>query len=223
MREFVARFGLDYPSLSTRADRWPSEPHGIPTARGRRRWYPSTVRSARPEVEWLPGTRRDAERALTEALHQRDKGIDLISGDVTVADFLQRWLRDYAEPSALPTWQTIGPRRSRSTRARRDHPRLWGTNILSRQCGRDIRARPHQQSTDALNACRFEWCGVSECVRVTLRDVAAVRQNLGDAMAHPSRSRRVVVADHRTRAQALPIVGVKQDELPASEGGCHRA
>lgn len=43
------------------------------------------------------GTKRDAERALAEALHQRDTGIDISPGKITVGDYLRRWLRDYAE------------------------------------------------------------------------------------------------------------------------------
>lgn len=42
------------------------------------------------------GTRRDAEKALTDALHQRDTGFDLRPEKLTVADYLDRWLRDYA-------------------------------------------------------------------------------------------------------------------------------
>lgn len=45
----------------------------------------------------VQGKKRDAERALAEALHQRDTGIDITPGKITVADYLRRWLRDYAE------------------------------------------------------------------------------------------------------------------------------
>ncbi len=44
----------------------------------------------------VKGTKRDAERALAEALHQRDTGVDISPGKLTVADYLRRWLRDYA-------------------------------------------------------------------------------------------------------------------------------
>lgn len=45
----------------------------------------------------VKGTRRDAERALTDALHQRDTGIDLEPARLTVAEYFERWLRDYAQ------------------------------------------------------------------------------------------------------------------------------
>jgi len=47
----------------------------------------------------VKGTRRDAERALTEALRLRDTGIEISPGSMTVAEFLERWLRDYAKPN----------------------------------------------------------------------------------------------------------------------------
>ena len=74
--------------------------------RGKDRWQvtvdlgkdPTTGRRRR---RFLPvrGTKRDAERALAEALHQRDTGIDVSPGKLTVADYLRRWLRDYAAQS----------------------------------------------------------------------------------------------------------------------------
>ena len=44
----------------------------------------------------VKGTRRDAERALTEALHKRDTGLDIGRGKLTVGKYLERWLSDYA-------------------------------------------------------------------------------------------------------------------------------
>ena len=42
------------------------------------------------------GTKRDAERALAEAIHLRDTGIDIQPERLDVAAYLRRWLRDYA-------------------------------------------------------------------------------------------------------------------------------
>ena len=68
---------------------------------GRRRFRYRTVR----------GTKKDAERALTQALHRRDTGTDIAPARVTVAEYLQRWLRDYAAanvaPSTLRRYQQI--------------------------------------------------------------------------------------------------------------------
>jgi integrase len=55
------------------------------------------------------GNKRDAEKALTDALSQRDRGIDIIPDKVTVAEFLARWLTDYAQHNvARPTFQRYG-------------------------------------------------------------------------------------------------------------------
>lgn len=46
--------------------------------------------------EKVEGSRRDAERRLTELLSERDRGIDIVPERLTVAEFLERWIRDYA-------------------------------------------------------------------------------------------------------------------------------
>lgn len=45
----------------------------------------------------VKGTRRDAEKALTESLHKRDTGIDVDPDRITLAAYLDRWLKDYAQ------------------------------------------------------------------------------------------------------------------------------
>ncbi len=51
----------------------------------------------------VKGTKRDAEALLIQLLNQRDTGIDAPSGKITVAEFLKRWLRDYASHLAPKT------------------------------------------------------------------------------------------------------------------------
>jgi integrase len=48
------------------------------------------------------GTKRDAEALLTRLLHDRDLGVEVRPGRVTVAQFLERWLQDYARPNTAP-------------------------------------------------------------------------------------------------------------------------
>jgi integrase len=48
--------------------------------------------------EAVKGTKRDAERRLAELLHELDTGTFTKPGKVTVRDFLERWLTDYAKP-----------------------------------------------------------------------------------------------------------------------------
>ena len=71
---------------------------------GKRRFRHCTVR----------GTKKDAERALTGALHRRDTGMDFAPTRVTVAEYLERWLRDYAAvnvaPSTLRRYEQIAAR-----------------------------------------------------------------------------------------------------------------
>ncbi|MDP2674252.1 MAG: site-specific integrase [Dehalococcoidia bacterium] len=51
----------------------------------------------------VKGTKRDAERALAEALHQRDTGVDIAPGKLTNAEYLRRWLRDYVSHNCAPS------------------------------------------------------------------------------------------------------------------------
>jgi len=50
----------------------------------------------------VKGSKRDAEKRLSELLHQIDTGAYMKPGKTTVADYLQRWLRDYAKPNLSP-------------------------------------------------------------------------------------------------------------------------
>lgn len=48
------------------------------------------------------GSKRDAEKKLSEILHQFDTGTYIKPGKTTIADYLQRWLSDYAAPNLSP-------------------------------------------------------------------------------------------------------------------------
>ncbi len=50
----------------------------------------------------IKGTKKEAEALRVELLHQRDSGVDAPPGKLTVAQYLERWLRDYAEPNTSP-------------------------------------------------------------------------------------------------------------------------
>jgi integrase len=54
--------------------------------------------------QWVTvkGNKRDAERRLSELLHELDTGTFTKPGKVTVRDFLERWLTDYASPNLSP-------------------------------------------------------------------------------------------------------------------------
>ena len=72
--------------------------------RGKRSWEltvwlgrdPDTGKPRRRYLS-LRGTKRDAERALVEALSQHESGIDIAPNRITVAQFLDQWLGAYAK------------------------------------------------------------------------------------------------------------------------------
>ena len=63
---------------------------------------PVTGRRVR-RYENFKGTRRDAEQRLTHLLLERDTGIDIAPNRLTVATYLERWLRDYAFSNVAPS------------------------------------------------------------------------------------------------------------------------
>jgi len=54
--------------------------------------------------QWVSvkGTKKDAEKRLAELLHQLDTGTFMKPGKTTLAEFLERWLKDYAWPYLTP-------------------------------------------------------------------------------------------------------------------------
>ena len=50
----------------------------------------------------VKGAKREAEALLVQLLHQRDVGVDAPPGKLTVADYLQKWLSEYARPNTAP-------------------------------------------------------------------------------------------------------------------------
>jgi len=54
--------------------------------------------------QWVSvkGTRKDAEKKLAELLHQLDMGTFMKPSKTTLAEYLERWLKDYAKPNLSP-------------------------------------------------------------------------------------------------------------------------
>jgi len=52
--------------------------------------------------ETVRGTKKEAERRRTELLHQLDTGTFIRPSKTTFAEYLERWLSDYAKPSISP-------------------------------------------------------------------------------------------------------------------------
>ena len=62
---------------------------------------PST---GKPKQQWVSvkGTKKEAERRLSDLLHQLDTGTFMKPGKTTLGEFLERWLKDYAWPNLAP-------------------------------------------------------------------------------------------------------------------------
>ena len=54
--------------------------------------------------QWVSirGNKKDAEKRLSELLYQVDNGTFIIPGKITLAEYLERWLRDYVKPNLAP-------------------------------------------------------------------------------------------------------------------------
>ena len=57
--------------------------------------------SGKRHQKWhtIHGTKKDAQRELTRLLHQLDTGTYVHPSKMTVAEYLERWLKDYAQPN----------------------------------------------------------------------------------------------------------------------------
>jgi len=54
--------------------------------------------------QWVSvkGTKKDAEKRLAELLHQLDTGTFMKPGKISLAEYLERWLKDYVWPNLAP-------------------------------------------------------------------------------------------------------------------------
>ena len=62
---------------------------------------PSTGKRRQQWVS-VKGTKKDAERKLTDLVHQLDTGVFVKASKSTVGEFVEQWLRDYAQPNVRP-------------------------------------------------------------------------------------------------------------------------
>src|SRR4030043_273765 len=56
------------------------------------------------KYQWVSvkGTKKEAEKRLSELLNQLDNGTFMKPGKTTLAEYIERWLRDYAWPHHAP-------------------------------------------------------------------------------------------------------------------------
>jgi len=52
--------------------------------------------------ETVKGTKKEAEKRLSELLHQLDTGMFMKPSKTTLGEYLERWLKDYASPNLAP-------------------------------------------------------------------------------------------------------------------------
>jgi integrase len=62
------------------------------------------VNTGKYKYQWVTvkGTKKEAEKRLSEVLNQIDNGIFIKPGKTTLAEYLERWLKDYAWPNLAP-------------------------------------------------------------------------------------------------------------------------
>jgi hypothetical protein len=65
----------------------------------------------------VKGTKKDAEKKLAELLHQLDTGTFIRPVKITVAEFLERWLKDYVRPNLPPRQLNVHVYRSLTYRS----------------------------------------------------------------------------------------------------------
>src|SRR4030042_1272100 len=60
--------------------------------------------TGRYKQQWVSvkGTKKDAEKRLSELLHELDNGTFIKPGKTTLGEYLERWLKDYAWPNLAP-------------------------------------------------------------------------------------------------------------------------
>jgi len=60
--------------------------------------------TGKPKQQWISvkGPKKDAEKRLAELLHQLDTGTFMKPSKTTLGEFLERWLKDYAQPNLAP-------------------------------------------------------------------------------------------------------------------------
>ena len=64
--------------------------------------FDAEAKRYRQHWESVPGTKKDAEKRLSEILHELDNGIYMKPGKTTLGEYLERWLRDYVWPNLAP-------------------------------------------------------------------------------------------------------------------------
>ena len=62
------------------------------------------LETGKRKQQWVSvkGTKKEAEKKLSELLNQLDNGVYMKPGKTTLADFLDRWLKDYAYANLAP-------------------------------------------------------------------------------------------------------------------------
>ena len=91
----------------------------------------------------LKGTKREAETLLVQLLHQRDIGIDSPAGKITLGEYLEGWVQQYARANLAPktflqySWAvrshlTPGLGSINLTKLRPQHIQAWYSRALQR-------------------------------------------------------------------------------------------
>lgn len=160
----------------------------------------------------VKGKRREAERVLAEAIHQRNTGIDVAHGKLTVKQYLNRWLKDYAATNV----STATLVRYNGIVANHLVPAIGGIQLS------ELRpAHIQRVYAEALSAGgRKDRRGGALSARTVLQHHRVLREalahavrwqliarNPADAVAPPKPARHEMRVLNRTEAQALLAAG----------------
>lgn len=163
------------------------------------------------------GTRREAEEALTDAIHRRNTGLDISHGKLTVGQYLDRWLSDYAannvSAATLLRYQGIVANHLRPAIGRIQLSDLRPAHIqrayaeaLKTGARKDRRAGALSART-VLQHHRVLREALTHAVRWQL-----IARNPADAVAPPKPSRHEMRVLNREEAQTL-LAAAEQDSL----------
>jgi len=127
------------------------------------------------------GSKKDAEKRLSELLHQIDTGSYMKPGKTTVSDYLQRWITDYAKPNLSP--RTIEG--YEHTVKRYIIPKL-GSQILVHLKPEHLQAYLSEELDDGLSAQTVRHhCMLIHKALATAVEWGLVIRNVADAVKAP--------------------------------------
>ncbi len=153
--------------------------------------------TGKQKQQWISskGTKKDAERRLSDLLHQIDTGTFMKPGKTTLGEFLERWLKDYVWPNLAPRtaegYETIVRRHLiphlgniSITHLKPEHLQKYYSEMLSSgrcgsSCGLSAQTvRHHHTALHKALQTAVEWGLLSRNIADAIRAPRAERQEM---------------------------------------------